>query len=70
MELCLSREAVSRLATYEFPNILWKPKVPCIVHNNPPLVPNLSQINPVHISPPYLSKPYFNIIISPTFGSS
>jgi hypothetical protein len=32
--------------------------------------PALSQINPLHTTPSYLSKIHFNIILSPTFRSS
>jgi hypothetical protein len=40
------------------------------VHKSPPPVFTLSQINPVHISPPYFPKIHSNIIFSSTPTSS
>jgi hypothetical protein len=42
-------------------SILWNPKIHYHVHNIPPLLPILSQINPFHITPSCLSQIHFII---------
>jgi hypothetical protein len=64
-----SWEDVSRSATQDISSILWNPNVHYRVHKSPLLVSILSRINPLHITPSYISKIYFNIALPPTSNS-
>jgi hypothetical protein len=65
-ELSPSWGAINWAATQELPSISWNPKVQHRIHKNPPLVPILRHINPIHTNPSYLSKIYFDIVLPPT----
>jgi hypothetical protein len=65
-----SWEAVNCAATQEFPSILRNPAVHYCVHKSPPLIPILSQIDPVNNIPSYLSKIHLNTVHPLTSWSS
>jgi hypothetical protein len=59
MELSASWEAANCAATQELSSILWNPKVHYRLHKSPPLVPILSQIDPIPTIPHYVV--FFNL---------
>jgi hypothetical protein len=62
MELSPSWETSSRSSTQEIPNILWNPMVYYSVNKKSPLIPALSQVNPVHNTTSSFCNINFNII--------
>jgi hypothetical protein len=62
MEPNTTREATSCASTKKLINILWNSEIHYRVHKSPPLVPILTQTNPVHITQSYISKIQLNII--------
>jgi len=69
MQQSPSSEANQFSASQEIPHILWNPKIHYCIHKCPPLVPTLSQLDPVHTPAFYFLKMQHNIILPSMSGS-
>jgi hypothetical protein len=56
-------EADSRSGGQDIPHLFWNTKVYYRVHKSPPLIPLLSQMNPVHNLTLSFFNIHFNIIL-------
>ena len=70
MDQSPSWEANRFSASWEYPNILWNPKVHYHIHKCPLPVPILSQLDPVQTPLSLFLKIHLNIILSSMPGSS